>query len=411
MRCLFIAEDWPITPDSRGGMSPLIYGHLQLIIESGLDVNLVTLSREGYSKGFEEFKIDQKEIWGSIRKSLSSHQELKIGAISRKKAPFTALKAILAHFPGYTLIPDKKTKQALSEIVLRVMPEFIWAEDLLATMLAVQTPIQRPIVYSHNDWKWRIKQHRTTKKTQKWYDHIKYRLRRRQEEKLVQEVAGCVAASASEAEEIRPLNRNVFFLPTTYSSIPITNNISRDGDVRVVHLGGMQTTANRLGLERFLDVSWPLICQSLPCPPGLWVVGSLDGASNSLLLKLEQANATCMGFTEDLTTVLRPNDIHIIPWEYNTGTRTRIPLILNHHQVLLSTRAAAACLPELRHEQNCVLVGDLTQMADEVVNLVSDPLRRQRLAEAGRQSFERHYTREAIQPRFNQFLQNIIADG
>jgi glycosyltransferase involved in cell wall biosynthesis len=277
-------------------------------------------------------------------------------------------------------------------------------------MLAVQSPIQHPIVYSHNDWKWRIKQHRTTEKTQKWYDHIKYRFRRRQEEKLVQEVAGCVAASASEAEEIRPLNPNVFFLPTTYSPIPNTMSTPRDGDIRVVHLGGMQTTANRLGLERFLDLSWPLICQSLPNPPALWIVGSLDGASNSLRLKLEQAKATCTGFIEDLTSVLRPNDIHIIPWEYNTGTRTRIPLLLNHRQVLLSTRAAAACLPELINDENSVLVEDLAQMAAEIVELMNDPARRQRLAWAGRQTFERHYTREAIQPRFNQFLQNLITD-
>jgi hypothetical protein len=166
----------------------------------------------------------------------------------------------------------------------------------------------------------------------------------------------------------------------------------------------MQTTANRLGLERFLDVSWPIICQTSSVHPELWVVGSLAGASGSLLAKLKQAKAACPGFVDDLTTVLRPFDIHIIPWEHNTGTRTRIPLVLNYGQVLVSTKAGAACLPELRHNENCVLVHNLEQMAKEVMLLIPDESRRQKLARAGRDTFEKQYTREAVQPRFNQFL-------
>jgi hypothetical protein len=77
---------------------------------------------------------------------------------------------------------------------------------------------------------------------------------------------------------------------------------------------------------------------------------------------------------------------------------------MNYGQVLVSTKAGAACLPELRHNENCVLVHNLEQMAKEVTLLIPDESRRQKLARAGRDTFEKQYTREAVQPRFNQFL-------
>jgi hypothetical protein len=43
-------------------------------------------------------------------------------------------------------------------------------------------------------------------------------------------------------------------------------------------------------------------------------------------------------------------------------------------------------------------------MAKEVALLIPDESRRQRLARIGRDTFEKQYTREAVQPRFNQFL-------
>jgi len=37
-----------------------------------------------------------------------------------------------------------------------------------------------------------------------------------------------------------------------------------------------------------------------------------------------------------LDEVLRPNDVHIVPYDQPTGTRTRLTLALNHRQVLLA---------------------------------------------------------------------------
>ncbi|MCZ7545717.1 MAG: glycosyltransferase [Anaerolineae bacterium] len=177
---------------------------------------------------------------------------------------------------------------------------------------------------------------------------------------------------------------------------------------RIVHLGTMQATANRLGLQRFMEVVWPRIIETNPRPPELWVVGNLDGASPELLGQLEKANAICAGYVFDLGTVLRPYDIHIVPWEHDTGTRTRIPLALNYAQALVSTRAGAACFRELRHNENCVQVDGLEQMGEAILALVCDNIYRRQLADAGRATFLRCYTREALQPRFDSFIKQVL---
>jgi len=139
-------------------------------------------------------------------------------------------------------------------------------------------------------------------------------------------------------------------------------------------------------------------------PPELWIVGSLNGLDDGLARQLKRAEAHCTGFVEDLRTVLRPYDLHVIPWEYDTGTRTRLPVAFNHAQVVLATRASAACLPEARHGENCVLVDRLAEMAEPLAALAGDAARRRDLGAAARATFLHAFTREARQGAFDTFI-------
>jgi glycosyltransferase involved in cell wall biosynthesis len=226
---------------------------------------------------------------------------------------------------------------------------------------------------------------------------------------LVSQVSGVVSASTSEADQIRELGvRYVGYFPTLYETVKLPDVDPPLPAPRVVHLGSMQATANRIGLERFFEIVWPIISQKMANPLELWVVGSLNGASKQLIKNLEQNKVICTGYVPDLTTVLRPYDIHIIPWEYDTGTRTRIPLVLNYAQTLVSTRAGAACISELQHGKNCLLVNNLNHMTDAIIKIGKNPSERRRLAINGRNTFLRNYTRIAMQNKFNEFLALVM---
>jgi hypothetical protein len=95
---------------------------------------------------------------------------------------------------------------------------------------------------------------------------------------------------------------------------------------------------------------------------------------------------------ENLQSVLKPYDLHIIPWEYNTGTRTRIPLVFNYAQVLVSTKAAASCYPEVVHEQNSMLCDDLPQMTQQLIDLYNNTEKRIFTGNNARKTFDEVFT-------------------
>jgi glycosyltransferase involved in cell wall biosynthesis len=282
----------------------------------------------------------------------------------------------------------------LEKLIEMHRPDFIWAQHFQPTLVATR---QRnvPVVYSHHDWLYRIKALR--------HGRPEDAAQRTQEHEVVRRCNAAVCGSATERGELIAAGcPNVAYLPVSYKPVPVDMGALDTNSPRLVHLGGMGTTANREGLRRFFEIVWPLVSE---LGLSLDVVGDLSGSSDCLMASLNRAN--CLGFVPDLSTVLRPGDIHVIAWEHNTGQRTRFPLALNHGQVVVATRASVACFPEARDGENCRLVPRLEDMAVVLKELVADKNQRQRLAISGRDTFLRSFTREAMLPRYEELLESL----
>ena len=409
--CLFLLEDGPVSPNATGGGSALTYNRLELVANSGYEVALGVLSDRSRPGKLDQFMREQPAASDAVRAWCSSRHTIPLRRGARRRAPLRhALLAVtdLSRYFHRRIAEESITR--LKQIIAEVRPELIWAEDWLAATLAVKAGPRLPIVYSHHDWMWRVKHFRHAEATGTWKGRVKAWLRRRQDASVLRRVSGCVSASASEAAEARRLGaRHATYFPITYAPAEVRTHAA-EGPPRIVHLGGMQTTANRLGLQRFLDIAWPVICQGPGSPPELWNVGSLGDAPEPLLASLKRVGGVNTGFVPDLSSVLRPYDVHIIPWEHDTGTRTRIPLVLSFGQVLVSTKAAAACLPDLRSGHDCLLVDNLEAMGREILALLPDAQRRRRLGRSAQSTFFSHFTRKAVQPRFDEFISTLRAN-
>jgi hypothetical protein len=108
--------------------------------------------------------------------------------------------------------------------------------------------------------------------------------------------------------------RQVHYIPVSYEPVPWDSEAVQSAIPRMVHLGGMGTTASREGLERFFEIVWPRLEGKRP---ELVVVGDTTAAPASLQTHLKAV--TSLGFVDDLREALRPFDLHIIPWEHSTG--------------------------------------------------------------------------------------------
>lgn len=417
-RVLFLTEAHPITPDGFGGGSAVVYSRLELLAHFGAETHLVLLFTPGNRDDFQRFLSTQPDTWSEVRGWLATYHELDLSPVlAGTKAPVrNAIKLLREPLQALFPVINEENLAQLRTIVVQIKPDIIWAEHYLAAWLAIHASPEARIIYGHYDWEWKLiplrrkNDHGSSLNIKAFArQSLRIRQRKRLDEALVRQVAAVAAVSSSEADDVSKLgSRNVVYLPPGYPPIDLPPKKEIVDRPRIVHLGQMRTTATRVGLEDFLERCWPDLECSMDQTPELWVIGRLDGASSQTLATLERIGAVCPGFVGDLSTVLRPYDIHIVPWSHNTGVRTRIPLALNYAQALVAMRATAACLDELRDGENCLLVNDFGEMARAIRQLLDEDAFRRRIADEGRKTFLASFTREGLQPRFNQFLQQLL---
>jgi len=409
--CAFVMEDWPLTPNASGA-SALIYSHLQLMVHAVDRVELILIKNPNHSLGFDAYCQSQPEVWDEVRYWCAGVHFIENKKIQNSISTFVSIFQTVLD-PAYYLygaLFQGSLSGDMNALLKKLTPDIIWAEHLFPASLLHSLKMDIRLVYSHHDWRWKIKSHRAAGKVSNIRQSLNRWMSKRHEKRIVREVDGCISGSQTELIEISALGVNrLKYFPATYDAIDISKLDISDKKPRIVHLGGMQATANRFGLLRFLKVCWPQLKNSYSFAIELWVVGSLEGATSELHTALGQENIICTGMVPDLSTVLRPFDIHIIPWEYNTGTRTRIPLVLNYAQVLVSTRAAASCLSELRHGENSILVQHLAEMTTAILDLFDKSNLRQKIGYHGRETFMKYFTRESQQVDFSRFVQDILS--
>lgn len=294
----------------------------------------------------------------------------------------------------------------LREKLESIKPDFVWAEWALSGAVAAASRLRVPWIYAHHDWGYRLAALRraAAPNTSCWSDQLLQWSLRQAEIQIVRKSTAVVTGSQTEAREIRAVGgNNVSVIPTLYRSVAVVGH-ETPTQPRIVHLGGLGTTSNHLGLKAYLERVHPQLTGPSQNALALWIIGDTTRGKPELLRQLKDIGARVTGHVRDLGTVLRPFDLAIIPYEHNTGTRTKLSLLFNYAQVVLATNASVAGSPELVNGRNCVLLDSLDQFPNAIISLLSDPARRARLGQAAKATFERCFTLDAQLPAFERVL-------
>lgn len=390
---LFIVNAEEISPNANGGAA-VLYSHLELL--SKLDYTITLLAVEwNHTYSFKE--EDYKEVSSFVTNIV----HYKVDEGKRTRGLNWIYHAIFKPTEFEHFFVNSKNISYLQSLVNEKAIDLVWCEWRWSAVWAMKTPLSALKIYSHHDWEYKLSLLRKKPSLNKKFHSFQ---KKRVELKMVRTFDACVSGSKTETEEIKSISyKPALYLPTTYEAIETT--LKPQENTSIVHLGGMGTTANRLGLERFLDVCWSSI-KSKISEAHLKVVGSITRAHSPLKRKLNDERIELLGFIENLDKVLYPEDIHIIPWEYNTGTRTRIPVVLNHEQVLVATKESVKCYPEITKE-NAVLCDNLEEMKEQIIHLYSDREKLHLLARNGKQTFLDNYTVQSQLSRLQDFLKTI----
>lgn len=391
MKCLYSVSGGPITPNGSGGGCAVYYAQLMALTDLGVEVVLWHQATPLERRDFEEWTRNDPDIWKEVQSRCSS---VELSTISPSYSVWhRARNRFHKMFRSEKALPPENIRLEFLRHLQRVRPDFVWAQHVAPAMVATSQETV-PVIYSHTDWLFRIMALRSGGSEDLH--------RKAQEYGLVKRIFSAVSGSATECQELTAAGcKYVHYIPVSYA--PVSLDWSRfSATPRLIHVGGMGTTANRVGLMRFFEVVWPDLQGD---GVDFEVIGDTSSAPEPLKAML--AGVRCTGFVKNLVTVLRPGDLHIFPWEHNNGQRTRLPLAFNHGQVVVATRASVACFPEARDGENCRLVSQLADMAGIILELRRDREQRIKLAENARRTFEQSFTRSALLPRYAEVLAEV----
>lgn len=394
-KILFAFNYFGISPNNSGGGGAVNYSHLKLLSELGHEIVLLPIIWDKKTIFDLNDFVESNDL---IEKVIP----LKIDQGQRNRGFKWLFKALFKPAEFEYFFINKKNKAILQSIVIHNKIDLVWCEWRWAALLVWKTKLNVIKLYSHHDWEHKLSLLRDKPSLNKKFHTFQ---KKRVEIKMTKEFDACISGSYTEAKEISKISgKKALYIPITYSPIPFKDK--KDSNVKIVHLGSMGSTANRKGLERFLDVCWSDIKKQIPNIE-LHVVGKIDQAHSDLKVKLNSdSQIKVIGFVKELADVLFPKDIHIIPWEHNTGTRTRVPLIYNFKQVLVATKASVACFPEIT-DKNAMLSNSLQEMTKQIIDLYSDTERLHLLSENGYKTFNENYIFSAQLKNLKDFLKTI----
>lgn len=152
-----------------------------------------------------------------------------------------------------------------------------------------------------------------------------------------------------------------------------------DGRQRLVFCGGMDYLPNQDGVRWFLDSIWPELVRT---QPGLELLIVGKNPPRDLAARAGGA-VRFTGRVEDVRPLVSSADLSIVPLRIGGGTRLKILESLALERAVVSTSTGAEGL-ELEAGKEIALADEPQAFAGAVRELLADPARRERMAQAGR---------------------------
>lgn len=398
---LFILPSSPLAFNHSGAASRYAQNFLALH-RQGEELHVLRFHTKGKMQTVLDFEADSPAVL-SVRKAAASWREVELpDNLPRGRLDSLArllFDPLAGEFPQAKSLAVEIRAQAQA-----LQPYLLWAEHSDAAAALWQASLPIAWVYSSTDMRYLIRSIRSTKKS--FFKFISDIASHNAEVKVTRKADCVLTGSVTEKERLEEFGcKNVKVIPTVNDDLPkIDLDIQPAQDVKIIHLGSLETTANRSGLQSYLSLAHPRVMASRLPGTTLLIIGDSTRVKTPLSDLLNQPGVVRCGYISDLGSVLRPYDIAILPYSQDSGYRTKLPLLMGYAQVILATRASVvgSLLPGL--DQVCVLVDRVDEFPEGITWLFNHPDERKQLGQAGRAFAEQHFSLKAVQPLYADLL-------
>jgi sugar transferase (PEP-CTERM/EpsH1 system associated) len=172
----------------------------------------------------------------------------------------------------------------------------------------------------------------------------------------------------------------------------------------LVFTGAMDWMPNEDGVVHFLHSVLPLIRREIPNVT-FTVVGR--NPSDGLRARAaETAGVRVTGTVEDIRPYVRDASVYVVPLRVGSGTRLKIFEAMAMGKAVVSTKLGAEGLP-VTDGYDLLLAESPDELAEKIVLLLRDPVRRKSLGLRARQLVEEHYSWPMVAAEFDAVLRSM----
>jgi len=254
----------------------------------------------------------------------------------------------------------------------------IFCEHWAALLCA---PRHLRVIYSFHDFESNLITVRRSRKSSSvtWKTRAYWRLASWLERRLLRRATRVISVSASEAAKLKSeWNVPAKYIPTVPFAEPSAMGEFNSSSLRLWFYGSSGATSNKVMLDHLAGELFKPLQTALPGAE-FHQVGTFNTYDAGTIAWLQQ-HFKMHGFVEDPATLLQPGDICLMPYQQDTGFRTKIPELCGYGMIPAGYEATFACCPEMRDGFNCIMARDPAQLVQKLVQLQTDEPARRRLA-------------------------------
>jgi glycosyltransferase involved in cell wall biosynthesis len=296
-------------------------------------------------------------------------------------------------------------RRSVTRAIDEISPDLIWAEEAFAVLLS---PAGIPILHSHHDFHFKLRSVRSQSFAVK-------RLRRPQalSEKRLRELevdvcrrsAHTMCASRSEADFLRSMGVAASYLPVAGPTTPAPNYDQLSPGR--LFLFGNPNTAMKAARHDLRTRVWPEV-ERRGLQAQWHQLGKKPAEAEDPSWEWLEERFVVHGFVENLDDVLLPGDASIMPYPFDTGGRVKFAVSAGYGVINVAYEKTFECSEEFTHGVDCLAARDPAHFAELLGELVSDPSLRLRLAQGSRAVYEKHFTMEALHPRYEDLVASAV---
>jgi hypothetical protein len=229
------------------------------------------------------------------------------------------------------------------------------------------------------------------------------KLLRRAEISLIRRSSAILSVSASEAKEIEALTAvPSVYVPIVAETLGLRASNPKDGRPRIWFYGGSGATANRWMMRHLRETLFEIVSRRCPSVE-FHHIGSTGTSTTDVRNWLEE-HFVSHGFVPDPSSLFAAGDICLIPYQHDTGFRTKIPELLSCGVIPAGYAVSFVCCPELVSGTNCVASDSPIHLADEIARVLEDAVLRKSLSRGASETFRREFMVGRLDGRYRALL-------